>query len=239
MKKAIVLVMMVAFLVMLSSVGCFEVVETGSGNLVTEEFNFSDFTKVEAHNGFQLELTKSSTFSIEITVDDNVEKDLRVSRSGDTLRIVLIGNRSYSSVTLRARITMPDLYGLDLSGGSQAGITGFSSSHDLSFNLSGGSGVTGDITAADADFDLSGGSQVNLEGTADDLGVNGSSGSQVHLENFPVANADIYLSGGGSATVNVVGRLDVNLSGGSRVTYIGNPTLGDIDLSGGSTISSK
>ena len=237
MRKSIMLIA-VMLLVVLLVPGCFGII-TGSGNLETQEFDYSDFTKVEAHNGFQLELTESSTFSIEITVDDNVKEDLEVSKSGDTLRIRLKGNRIYSSVTLEAKITMPNLYRLDLSGGSQAGITGFSSSHDLSLNLSGGSGVAGDITAGDADFDLSGGSHVNLEGTADDLDVNGSGGSQLQLENFPVDNADINLSGGGSATVNVDGTLDVNLSGGSHVTYIGNPTLGDIDLSGGSTIGEK
>jgi len=236
-RKSIMLIA-VMLLVVLLVPGCFGII-TGSGNLETQEFDYSDFTKVEAHNGFQLELTESSTFSIEITVDDNVKEDLEVSKSGDTLRIRLKGNRIYSSVTLEAKITMPNLYRLDLSGGSQAGITGFSSSHDLSLNLSGGSGVAGDITAGDADFDLSGGSHVNLEGTADDLDVNGSGGSQLHLENFPVDNANIKLSGGASATVNVDGTLNVHLSGGSDVTYIGNPTLGDIDLSGGSAVSSK
>ena len=43
----------------------------------------------------------------------------------------------------------------------------------------------------------------------------------------------------GRSTVNVTGTLDVNLSGGSRVEYIGEPTLGDIDLSGDSTVSKK
>jgi len=243
MKKAkiIVAALMVALLTLGSLVGCIGGDITGSGNLETQEFNFSDFTKVEAHNGFQVEITKSSTFSVEITADDNVHKYIEVTNSGDTLRIRLeLGlGRNYSSVTLRAKITMPDLYRIDLSGGSHASITGFSSSHDFSVELSGGSRVTGDITAGDADFDLSGGSQVDLEGSADDLVVNGSGGSQLDLEAFSVDNADINLSGGGRATVNVDGILDVDLSGGSHVEYVGEPTLGDIDLSGDSTVSKK
>ena len=211
----------------------------GSGKLVTEDFNFSGFTKVEAHNGFQVELTKSSTFSIEITADDNVHEYINVTKTGETLEIGLGWGRNYRLVTLIAKITMPDLYRIDLSGGSKAGITGFSSSHDFSVELSGGSGVTGNITAGDANFDLSGGSQVNLEGTADDLVVSGSGGSQLDLEAFSVDNADVNLSGGGRATVNVDGTLDVDLSGGSRVIYVGEPTLGDIDLSGDSTLSKK
>ncbi len=111
--------------------------------------------------------------------------------------------------------------------------------HDFSVGLSGGSEVAGDIAAGNADFDLSGGSQVSLEGTANNLAVNGSGGSQLDLGSLSVNDADINLSGGGNATVNVSGTLDVNLSGGSHVIYIGEPTLGDIDLSGDSTIAAS
>jgi len=63
--------------------------------------------------------------------------------------------------------------------------------------------------------------------------------SQLDLEAFSVNNADVNLSGGGKATVNVNGTLDVNLSGGSKVLYVGEATLGDVDLSGGSTVNRK
>jgi len=257
MKKTLVVILITVLLTPVLLVGCGAVV-TGSGKLETETFDFSDFTKIEAQNGFQVELTQSSTYSIEITTDDNVQEYIEVTKSGDTLRVRLTGFRYYRSVTLEAKITMPDVYGIDLSGGSQADITGFSSSHDFSatlsggsgldgnittanadFDLSGGSRVTGSITAGDADFGLSGGSQVNLEGTADDLEINSSGGSQLGLEAFPVNNANVNISGGGRATVNVSGTLDVNLSGGSRALYIGEPILGDIQLSGDSTISKK
>jgi hypothetical protein len=44
------------------------------------------------------------------------------------------------------------------------------------------------------------------------------------------------LSGSGIATVNVSGRLDINASGSSRLTYLGNPTLGSIDLSDAASV---
>jgi hypothetical protein len=239
MKKAILAVLVVLLCSLGGLMGCRTIGITGSGTLIIENYNFSNFTKVEAHNGFQVELTRSSTYSIEITIDDNLKEDLEVNKSGDTLSIQLKGTRIYNTVTLRAEITIPDLYKLDLSGGSQASITGFSSSHDFSVGLSGGSRESGDITMADADFDLSGGSRVELSGSADDLAINGSGGSQLDLETLPVDKADINLSGGSRATVNVNGTIDINLSGGSRVTYVGEPTMGDIDLSGSSTISKK
>jgi len=132
MKKVILAVLVVVVLTSLSLASCIGGTVTGSGNLKTETFNFTDFTKVEAESGFQVELTKSNTFSVEITADDNVLEYIEVDKSGDTLRIRPKGNRIYRSVTLRAKITMPDLYKIDLSGGSRANITGFSSSHDFS-----------------------------------------------------------------------------------------------------------
>jgi hypothetical protein len=234
-----VAVLAVALLIPGLSLGCERISVTGSGNLTTETHDLTGFTRVEAQSGFQIEVTQSSTFSIEITADDNIHEFIEVQKSGETLSIRLRGNRFYHSVTLEATVTMPELYKIELSGGSQATITGFSSSHDFEAEMSGGSQLSGDITAADADFELSGGSQVNLEGTGDGLVVDASGGSQLDLEGFSINDAYIEISGGGRATVNVSGTLDVNLSGGSKVLYVGEPTLGDIQLSGDSTVSEK
>ena len=78
-----------------------------------------------------------------------------------------------------------------------------------------------------------------MEGSASDLTVDASGGSTLDLENFPVHDADIAFSGGSSGTISLDGTLDANLSGGSRLWYIGSPTLGDIDTSGGATVQKK
>jgi hypothetical protein len=220
MKKVIwgIVGAVVLTVVLLAVFGVLGGIIIGSGNLTTRNFDLSDFTEIAAQSGFQLELVQSSTFSVEVTADDNVMDYIDVYESGNTLKIRPQWNRRFRSATLRAKVTMPDLYEIKLSGGSGASISGFNSSHDLSVGLSGGS-------------------QVNLQGTADDLDVNGSGGSQLELGAFPVNNADINLSGGGRATINVNGALDVNLSGGSHVTYIGEPTSIDTNLSGDSTVS--
>ena len=239
MKKIILTILMVILLASGLLISCGGVRITGSGNLINKTYEFSDSTGIKAESGFQVELTKSSTFSVEITADDNALEHIEVRKSGDTLIIRPKWNTAFRSVTMRAKITMPDLYKIELSGGSHADITGFSSSHDLSVSLSGGSHMTGDITAGDADFNLSGGSHVTLSGSTDNLDVNGSGGSHFNLEAFSVSNADVNLSGGSHATVNVDGTLNVDLSGSSEVIYIGEPTMGDIDLSWDSDISKK
>ena len=234
--------LLIIFLSLVLATGCTTVKIEGSGNLINKTFEFSDFTIVKVENGIHVELNHSSTFNIEITTDDNVMEYIEVNKSGDTLRIRPKANTTFFSATITAKITMPNLYKLELSGGSIAEITGFSSSHDLSVNLSGGSNISsfitpGYITAGDADFNLSGGSYVRLSGSADDLNVQCSGGSYINLEGFSVSNADIKLSGGSHATVNVGGTLNVDISGGSEVIYIGEPILGDIDVSRDSKIN--
>jgi len=152
---------------------------------------------------------------------------------------------------------MPHLYEVDLSGAVRGAAQGFTSSHDfigdlsgassldmrdmsagdVEFDLSGASRVTGDIIAGDADLDVSGASNVQLQGAASDMEIEASGASHVDLADFVVSNADVNLSGARQATVNLDGILDADLSGASNLSYIGEPTMGDIDTSGGSTIS--
>jgi len=211
----------------------------GSGDPETRTFDYTDFTRIEAHNGFHVEITRSSSYSIEVITDDNVWKYLDVSKNGDTLVIEFEWNRSYTNVIKEAVITIPDVEGIQLSGGSRGDIDGFNSSNDFSAQLSGGSGLDGMITTGETKLSLSGGSRITLSGSSDNLVVDSSGGSRVNLEDFPVNDADINISGGGFADINMDGILDANLSGGSRIVYSGNPKLGDMELSGGSTVSRK
>ena len=216
----------------------------GSGNLVTQEFDLNDFTTVNVGSGFEVEITQSSSFSISITADDNMFDYIEVFKTSEKLTIRLKWGYSYESAKARDRptkITMPELYELELSGGTHATIEGFSSSHEFVLELSGGSSLIGDFTTSgDAQFTLSGGSHlIELEGAANDLRVSASSGSHLELSDFHVNDANVNLSGGSHATINLEGRLDADLSGGSHLAYIGDPTMGDIQTSGGSTVGKK
>ncbi len=257
-SSIIVAVLIAVLLVSGLLVGCAGVVK-GSGNLDTQEFNFRDFARVEVGYAFEVEITQSSSYSVSITADDNLFDYILVSKQGTTLKIVLKPALHYASTKLQARITMPQLYGLALSGATRGTVSGFSSTDnidievsgasslnlvemsagDVEFDISGASRVTGEITAGDVEFDVSGASTVQLEGSASDIVVDASGASHVKLAAFPVSNADVSLSGASSGTVNLDGRLDADLSGASKLLYIGEPTMGDIDISGASTLSKK
>jgi len=211
----------------------------GSGDLETETYAFSDFNEVEISSAFKFEIEQSSSYSINITADDNIMEYVRVSQDGQTLKIGLRTAIWVGPVTLEASVTMPQLGGLEVSGASRGTVSDFSSSDDLHITVSGASRVTGDITAGNAEFDISGASSVELDGSANDIAADVSGASSLKLDDFTVSNANVDLSGASSGTVNLDGRLDADLSGASRLWYIGEPTMGDIDTSGASSVSKK
>ena len=189
---------------------------TGSGDVVTREEPITDFDKVDVSHAFQVDISQGDTFSVIVRVDDNMVEYLEVVKQGDTLKI-----------------------GLKPSGASHVTVTGFKSTKDLDVNLSGASRLRGDIEAGDATFDASGASRVTLNGSARNMTVEGSGASQIDLSDFAVADAKVKLSGASAATVNPSGTLDVDASGASDVYYLGNPTLGNVDTSGASSIQRK
>jgi hypothetical protein len=214
---------------------------TGSGRIVTQDYDLSGFDQVDVQFGFQAEITAGDTFAVQLEIDENLVDLVDVLIQGSTLTIRLKPTGSYSlfDVTRRATVTMPSLVGVDASGGSQVDITGFRSSDDFSASISGGGRLSGDIDTGDVECECSGGSNLRLVGAGGSLYLVASGGSEVDLAQFELADAFIEASGGCDVTVNVGGRLDVEASGGSDVYYLGSPTLGDIDSSGGSSVQHK
>lgn len=231
---------------------------------VTEQKDFRDFTTVKVGNAFRVEITKSGSYSISITADSDIIDYIEVFKTGDALTIRIDPDKAHLVIqarTLRAEITMPDLHGLELSGATHGTVEGFSSTHKLVLIVSGASSldladilageveaevlgasdVEGNLMASgDAQFMVLGASSLKLVGEANNLVVDECSGaSNMDLSNFPVNDARVDLSGASRGTLNLDGRLDANISGASRLEYIGEPTMGDINIYDSSSINKK
>ncbi len=195
--------------------GCAQVTITGSGNVVTQEEAITGFDKVDISQSFSVDITQGENFRVVIRVDDNLVEHLNVVKQGSTLKIGLDPSRSYTilGATMDAEVIMPELVGLDLSGSSDANVSGFVSPNSLIVDLSGNSGLRGDIQAGDSRFDVSGNSSATLFGSAGDVTVDASGSSEVDLTDFPASDGTVNASGASTVTVNLSGRLDADASG--------------------------
>jgi len=199
--------------------GCINGSIEGSEEMATEKREFTGFNQLDIGWGFEANVTRGSEFSISITANENVLDSVLVSKSGGKLKVGM-KSATYNRLQLRVDITMPELVEVELSGGSDATVSGFGAQEEFR-------------------MDLSGGSSIQMDGSADRLQAESSGGSRMHLSNFQVVELEIEMSGGGRATVRVSGRIDGDLSGGSHLYYIGNPTMGNIKKSGGSSVQEE
>jgi hypothetical protein len=256
-KKAVTCLALVLLLaVLFGAHGCAGTV-TGSGEIATWDFDYTDFNRIEVGSAFDVTVDRADSYLVRITIDKALYEYLKIDQRGDTLRIGLKPNYTYIGTKQQAVINLPDLRRLELSGASRAVVSGFSVTHSLDFALSGASQLTlGHTIAGNCGFSLSGASQVNgliemddgsfklssasfleLQGSADDISIDASGASRVNLTDFAVLTADVHLSGASSAVVNVSTRMDVDLSGASDLEYFGSPKLGKLNMSGASTLN--
>jgi hypothetical protein len=274
------------------------VTKSDAGALTTRQFDFTDFNTVQVGSSFKVDITPSDKYSIEITSNESSFKYINVTRKGNVLQIGLEGLHFFiGSRTLEAKITMPELAGVNVSGATMASVTGFKSTNDLDARVSGSSTLaldmemgrlTGEVsgashlsgniksTSADVglsgssnwvldmetgDFDcqssgasstsgtltahstaikLTGASDIKLTGSGGNLDLSASDASDARLKGFSVGDADVGLSGGSHADLDVDGELSVSLSGASELIYGGNPILGGrTDISGGSRMEHR
>lgn len=229
----------------------------GSSNVTTRVFDFDDFSRVKVGSAFKVEVDRADSYGVTITANENLFDYLELFQEGETLTIKLKPWHSYSNTTQKASFALPDLRGLSLSEATDGNVRGFSSPHaldlavsgasalniddleagDTTVDVSGASTAKGSITMAEGRFNVSGASTVELEGSASDAFIQVSGASNAWLADFPVVDATVDLSGASRATINVDGNLDCDLSGASRLNYVGNPELGHVEVSDACTLS--
>lgn len=260
MKKLLISLMVLLVVITgLALTGC-ERVPLGwqDGEALTKTYDYQDFTKIEIGYAFDLEVLPGEDYSITITAGERVMERVEVEKTGSTLKIGLKGWSFNILRSPKAVITMPVLEGLSLSGASSGVAHGFSGTESFSVIVSGASDlemsietgqcklevtgasrVSGSIEADETDILVSGASDLTLNGKGGNSMINGSGASTLNMYEFQVDDADIILSGATTGRVNVTGRLDANVSGASTLRHTGNPELGSIDISGGSSIHPK
>ncbi len=191
--------------------------EVGSGRYAEEVRETAAFKALELSNGLAAEVTVGAGPEVVVTGDDNLLAEVHTDVRGDTLFVEIPEHFGWSSnLGLVVKIVVPELEKVQVSGGGRLEVAG--------------------IDAASFTCIASGGSDVTLIGGAAEFSVEASGGSQLRAAGFATDKADVTLSGGSGARVQISSELGATLSGGSRLTVIGHPSIVRSELSGGSQV---
>jgi len=194
--------------------GCSTIIDTTTDNgpVKTEQRDVSGFSKVSVGAGARLTVTIGSAYHVEITAEEGVLARIRSEVQGD--RLVIEANGSIStSRRIEVRVTLPELSGIELSGGAEGSASG--------------------VAADTFEVNVSGGSQATVSGTAGSIDIAASGGSQAHLRGLSAGSAHVDASGGSRAELSATDAVSGTASGGSTVDLWGGASLA-VDTSGGS-----
>jgi len=229
-------ILIVATMLVLVSVSCISITGIrGSGNVVTEERSVSGFDKVAVSAGMNLFLEQGSEEYLKIEAEDNIMQNIVTEVNNGRLVIkykTLLGGIS-TMKPVNVYLTVINLKELDLSSGAVIE-SGEINTDSLKIGISSGAAGEMELKANSIDVNLSSGSTLEVSGIVESQKVNLSSGVLYRAEDLVSKSANIDVSSGASAKVNVSDNLDVNISSGGSVEYFGTPAIVSNISSGGS-----
>lgn len=164
----------------------------------------------------------------------DVIKDVEVYARNSTLYI------KQTTCRLRPRVLevrVPD-YGYEsvaASGGSDIVWRGCNVP-TLTVAASGGADVDIEANSDSVTISTSGGADVEIWGSCRQLDVAASGGSDVSTERLVAEHVSVSASGGADVDVHAVESITVLASGGADVTFSGNPSIKDINATGGADV---
>jgi hypothetical protein len=195
----------------------------GSGKLITESRNVSDFDRVTLAGSGEVILTQGDGESLTVETDDNVMQYVTTEVRGGTLTLGTEPGKRVSPTRLKFALRVEDLAGLQVSGSGDVVAERFTTD-DLEITVSGSGDVQIDaLTADEVAVRISGSGDVELAGQVTGQEVTVSGSGKYRAGDLRSETVAVTISGSGDATIWATESLDARITGSGSVGYYGHP----------------
>lgn len=209
-----------------------------SSDITTMERFVDEFIGVEVSDAMEVSITYSnSTQKVVVEANSNVHTYVVTEVVGGKLKISMKKNVTFrKNATIKVHVTLPEIVMLKASGASEVTFANQIEANHIDIEASGASEISGSLNAASTSINLSGASEVNLQGASNLATFNLSGASKFESFNFHTNDLNADLSGASEVYVTVNNNLNLVASGASEFHYSGNCSIGELSLTGSSTI---
>ncbi|MEC7753102.1 MULTISPECIES: head GIN domain-containing protein [unclassified Roseivirga] len=196
-----------------------------------------NFNALSVSSAFEVEISVGNQESLEIEAEDRFIDDIVTEVRGGTLIIKIQDSRETRRMrqSPKAYLTVKSLERINVSGAVTLKTRDVLKGKKLDLELSGASVLNIEMQVEALYLEASGACVINLEGEAREQVIKTSGATVYRAYDLESVNADIRVSGAGSAHVYATGRLEVHASGASSVRYRGGASV-SADSSGASSI---
>ena len=207
----------------------------GSGDIVVEERDVSDFEEILVTGTGRVIITQGESESLTIETDDNLMQYIETEVKGKTLEIGFKDGVVFSTGSGRKvidptdgfifRISAIDLTSVTVSGAAKIEVDKLKTD-SLSIVLSGAGDINlDDLNAVDLDVLVTGAGDVQVIGAVETQSVKLNGFGRYQGFDLESQEASVTISGAGGAEVWVSEFLEVVISGAGDVKYYGSPDL--------------
>ncbi|MEM9856215.1 MAG: head GIN domain-containing protein [Bacteroidota bacterium] len=205
--------------------------ERGNGVIVTENFSVSDFNRIEVEGNFEIRLEKSGNPGVSVTTDENLLDFISVESRGD--RLVLISEKNLiSEEGVQVVISYSELRGISVGGAAILTSDQTIAEDYLDLEMSGAGAVELDLEMTALEINVSGAGAMELTGSVVEQRIRMDGAGGLDAGDLISEKCEIDISGVGGAVVHVTESLRASVSGVGGITYRGNPTDVQKDVSG-------
>lgn len=198
----------------------------GSGEVVSEQRDVSDFDEVTLSGVGQLHITQTGSESLTIEAENNILPLLTSEVHGRRLVLGTEPGAHFSPKRpIRFILTVKDLAAVRISGAGNVETSALGAQAlRLEISGAGNMNITG-LAADRLEVTLSGAGNLNCAGEVRDQEVRISGAGSYHSKDLASVTARVAISGAGSAYVRVSEQLDARVSGVGNIVYSGNPSV--------------
>jgi hypothetical protein len=212
---------------------------TGSGNIKTQTRHLEQFDGVKTSGSIDVEITNDDKQLVTVEADDNILQYVITDVENGLLTVHLRSNQVYHDINVKVYISTPTLNRLYSSGSGSITARDTLTNEEIKFEASGSSDIDAVVDAPVVSVRSSGSGTIKLRGRTRDLNCRVSGSADVKGSELLSENAEVTVSGSGSAHVFASVSLNAKASGSGDIYYAGNPTRPVIHKSGSGSVRAE
>jgi hypothetical protein len=186
---------------------------------------------INISGGGDLEL-KANVGMLDVTVSGGGDAEISGGKKASNVRVKMNGGGD-----LEMNIGCRTLF-TEMGGGGDAEIKAGEQVEKAKLVVSSGGELDLKIVTQKLELSMSGGGDASLSGATENFSAKVKSGGDLFADGFRAKIADLKLSGGSEAKVQVSEKLTITASGGGQIYVSGDPQI-NANLSGGSKVHQK
>lgn len=206
----------------------------------TETRKLDSFTEVHSGGSWDVILEEGNVEEVRVVVKGVALSKVKTEVDGKVLKLGL-ERGNYMNVDVKFYVTYKSLQGVKVSGSGDMVVKNNVIADDFYVGLSGSGDISMKSLMADRlDVSISGSADLEIkDGEIGKAEIKQSGSGDFEGKNLAINELNVSKSGSGDTEVGDLGKVSARSSGSGDIIYSGSPTMGDIKVSGSSSIRKR